>query len=195
MDLLTFDQDLRAVAGQGAVRPFLCDGSPLTCPVFLVGINPATNNPLWPYWSTERGCDKQGWLRAYLQQKGALGKTRNRIERLVNALAPVRAIETNVFAHHSPSEVSLADEHRTTEVLDFLLERLAPRLVFAHGVSAIRHMQRLTGTRVELGAFVNVSYRGVAFETFGGKHLRFWSNTAIDDLGRIFQSRCVGVGS
>ena len=195
MDLVTFDRDLRAVAGTGAVRPFLCNGSPFGCPVFLVGINPATDIPLWPYWSVERGCDKQGWLRAYLERKGRLGPTRAKIERLFDALAPTRALECNIFQHHSPREADLDGEHRTTEVFDFLLERLAPRIVFVHGGSAITHLQRLTGTRIAHGTFTPVRYQEVTFEVFAGHHLVSsaggWSYTKIDQLGRELRARCL----
>jgi hypothetical protein len=191
VDLVTFDKDLRAMAGTRAMRPFLCDGSPLGCPVFLVGVNPATDIPLWPYWSVGQGCDKQGWLQAYLQQNGRLRPTRARIERLLRALTPVRALETNIFQHHSPREADLAVEHRTTEVFDFLLERLAPRVVFVYGRSAVAHLQRLTGARIAQGAFASVRYRGVAFEVLAGHHLAYqWSYAAIDQLGRVLQARC-----
>jgi hypothetical protein len=191
MDLVAFDRELRGVAGTNAVRPFLCDGSPVGCTVFLVGINPATDIPLWPYWSVGRGCDKQMWLAEYLRQHGRLRPTRARIERLFDAVAPVRALETNIFQQYSPRESDLANEHRTTEVFDFLLERLAPRIVFVHGRSAIAHLVRLTGAQIARGAFTSVWYRGIAFDVYAGHHLAYqWSFAAVDQLGRTLRARC-----
>lgn len=191
MDLVAFERELRAVAGDVAVRPFLCNGSPFDCPVFLVGINPATDIPLWPYWSAEHGCDKQGWLGAYLEKHGRYRPTRARIERLLRSLAPTRALETNVFHHRSRREADLVDEYKQTDVFDFLLKRLAPRVVFVHGRSAVTHLQRLTDARIERGAFTPVRYQGVAFDVFAGHHLAYqWSYAKVEQLGRELRSRC-----
>ena len=193
MNLVTFERELRAVAGDMAVRPFLCNGSPFDCQVFLVGINPATDIPLWPYWSAERGCDKQGWLDAYCKKHGGFRPTRARIERLLKSLAPTRALETNVFHHGSRREADLADEHKQTDVFDFLLEHLAPHVVFIYGRSAVNHLQRLTGARMEHGIFTPVRYQGLAFDVYAGHHLSYqWSYSKVDQLGRELHSWCTG---
>lgn len=43
MTLSEFEQELRSLIGQPTdLRPFVCEGPPLACPVFIVGYNPAT---------------------------------------------------------------------------------------------------------------------------------------------------------
>ncbi len=105
-ELKAFDVKLREIAGD-AVRPFLCTGSPLECEVFLVGINPATDIPLWAYWSNETGCDKKGWLEAYVRKHGGFRPTRKRIESVLNGLSPVKPLETNILQHRSRREAEL----------------------------------------------------------------------------------------
>jgi hypothetical protein len=190
-DLDRFERELRAVAGDVGVRPFLCDGSPLSCEIFLVGINPGTDIPLWDYWSVESGCNKQGWLQAYLQKHGRWRPTRKRIELLCTALAPVRALETNVFHHRSRREADLAVEQRTTAVFDFLVKRLKPRVIFVHGRSARMHLQNLTGTLIGRGAFTAVDHQAMTFDVFAGHHLSLWSYPDVEQLGRVLQARCM----
>ena len=47
-------------------RPFVCDGNPLECNIFIVGINPATEMEVKfeEFWNKE-GFNKQKWLEAY----------------------------------------------------------------------------------------------------------------------------------
>jgi hypothetical protein len=187
-----FDRDLP----RDAVRPFLCDGSPFGCKVFVVGVNPGTDIPLWPYWSVERGCDKKGWLQAYLAKHNRLRPTRKRLERLYETLAPVRALETNVFNQFSRRETDLGTEQRSTEVFDvlseFLLPRLEPHVVFVHGGSAIRHLERLTSTKIIRGEFIRVCYKGVAFEVRARDHLSYQcSMKEVEELGRELRDRCL----
>jgi hypothetical protein len=195
-DILAFDRELRDFARGIALRPFLCDGSPFGCDVFLVGINPATDVPLWPYWSIERGCDKCEWLQAYGEtHHGRLGRTRKFIERLCDALAPVRALETNVFHHHSSCEADLIVQKRTTEVFDFLLRRLKPRVVFVYGKSAVKHLRRLTNAEIERGVFERAHYQGITFDVLAGNHLsRQWSYAGVEAFGRELRDHCLSIG-
>ena len=192
MDLVTFDRELRVVAGTDAVRPFLCEGSPLVCPVFLVGVNPSTGVPLWPYWSPDRGCDKQGWLAGYRRQQGSLRPTRKRIERLFDTLAPVRGRVTTGCQAPAPREAGGARAKRTTAVFEFLLGRLAPRVVFVHGRSAVAEVARMTGARIGHATFTPARFAGVGFEVFAGHHLAYqWSYAAVDQLGGALRARCL----
>lgn len=190
MALAAFEHELRAVAGD-AVRPFLCDGSPFGCDVFLVGINPATTVGLWDHWSIDRGCDKAGWLSEYDKVEGRRRSTRRMIERLRDALKPIRALETNVFHHNSRCAAELAKEDKRTEVFEFLLAKLTPRVLFVHGKLAIEHLKTLTGTQLVIGEFVPVRYLGNAFDAIADRHLsRGWSYAKIDQLGHRLRTRC-----
>ena len=70
MNLQEFDKRLREMTPKDA-RPFLCEGSPLDCEVFLVGLNPRTTTPFWLYWDVSYGCKKQEWRKAYLTERGS----------------------------------------------------------------------------------------------------------------------------
>src|SRR4051794_23235654 len=99
------DTEIRRLTGANPLsRPFLCDGSPVGCKVAEVGINPGTDTPFWPYWSVEGGCDKRGWLDDYMRRHGRLKSTRDRLEVLCRALAPVRCLELNLYHHYSSCE-------------------------------------------------------------------------------------------
>lgn len=61
MSLQTFQKELEALIGKPTdLRPFVCDGSPLACKVFVVGLNPASemDGNFWDYWDSSRGSDK-----------------------------------------------------------------------------------------------------------------------------------------
>jgi hypothetical protein len=85
-DLNRFEEGLAALIGQPGqstdLRPFVCDGSPLDCEVFIVGFNPATPMSLgfWEFWRRGRGFDKVSWLDAYIKDRQTRplkpGKTR-----------------------------------------------------------------------------------------------------------------------
>ena len=59
---------LREIVGDpcGDLRPFVCDGFPLECEVFLVGYNPASGQlgDFWQYFN-ENGFGKKQWFRDY----------------------------------------------------------------------------------------------------------------------------------
>ena len=49
------------------LRPFVCNGSPLECGAFIVGINPASemSGDFWDFWSDSCGFDKPAWFNKY----------------------------------------------------------------------------------------------------------------------------------
>jgi hypothetical protein len=191
-DIEAFDKRLRSLTGEAiGTRPFLCDGLPFGCKVFLVGINPGKSSPFWPHWSTQRGCDKQGWLADYLTTHGRFSPTRARIERLFAAVAPIRCLETNVYPTPSAREVHLAKSDHDSRVFDYLLECLRPSVLFVHGNTAVKHVSRLVGEELPLGEFVRVSYRGESFDVIAGYHLSYqWSYAKVEKLGRELGDRC-----
>lgn len=150
MDLTEFGAGLRSVVRDDvSQRPFVCDGSPLGCQAFIVGSNAATEVLFWPFWSDDRGFYRAAWERAYLdagRRKGRNGpsNTRRRIEMVAANAAPVRCLETNVYARPSRSTADLDHSQRTTEVLGYLLTAIKPKVVLAYGVHAQSAMARLT---------------------------------------------------
>lgn len=195
MNLAEFERRLAKVAPQDvAWRPFLCRGSPLTCDIFLVGINPGTDTPLWPYWSLERGCDKDAWLDAYVAKHGRLEPTRARIERICEVAGRDRVLETNVFHIPTAWETDLAKVDRSTTVFDFLVETLRPRVLFVHGGAAVGVCEERFGMKLPRGVFVSVVHKGVRFDVISGHHLAYqWSFRAVEELGRKLLARVEGL--
>lgn len=190
-----FAKQLRAIAGTSVGWPFVCDGSPFDCQIALVGINPATDVPLWPNWSNGAGVNKAGWLQDYITRYKKYTPTRARIERLVKAIAPARVLETNIIHHYSARESDLPKElRRSTEVFDYLIATLKPKVLLVHGRSAVRHLQRLTSTDFVRGEFASVRYRNVAFDVLAHHHLSYqWSFAKVDELGRTLRRRLEAV--
>lgn len=166
MDLVAFDRELRALAADDPLaRPFVCDGSPLECRAFIVGANPATAVPFWPYWDTRSGFDKERWTGDYEALRIATGKrprssTRERIERIIAAASPVKVLETNAFSVPTASIAELDARRRSDAVLRFLIEAIQPVVILAHGADASR-------------ALVQVRTPIVGFDVIESKHLRF----------------------
>jgi len=167
MNIRDFDLELRALTKEDiAIRPFVCDGSPLECRVFIVGFNPASSVPFWPFWQPPRGFDKASWDAEYLRIKGAWSPTRLRINRLSCALIPYAScLETNIYSYPSRDEKSLTASRRDTRVFEFLLEAVRPAVVLFHGEKATSFGKSLDEH---------------SFHIKAGKHLRFWRYEAVD---------------
>lgn len=154
LDLRSFAKQLEEVIGRpSSSRPFVCSGSPLACPVFLVGYNPATSSgaDFWSFWSDD-GFDHDAWFASYLEHRAAaplapgkkfrprVSPSRRVIQQMRNATT-VPVLETNVFSTPSPSVRSL--DHRDDTAFRFLLAAIKPRLLVVHGVAAQREMTRI----------------------------------------------------
>ena len=145
MNLAEFDRRLREIAPNNT-RPFLCEGSPFECRAFIVGLNPRTQTPFWPHWNVSTGCCKSSWLDEYRRRhNNKLGRTRECIEILFEALGPFKCLETNLYPGWSNRFRDLPIEFRNTNVFDFILDAVKPNLVFVHGRKAILHIERITG--------------------------------------------------
>ena len=72
-----------------------------------------------------------------VQVQASYLQTRRRIDLIVGAAAPVRCLETNVFATATARASELTDPQRAS-VLGFLIESIQPRVILAHGSAAIQ---------------------------------------------------------
>jgi hypothetical protein len=102
-------EHLQRLSGADAGRPFVCDGDPYKCKAFLVGYNPASQVPFWPFWSDATGFDKSVWFDCYRLYRMAeplkegrtrrqpISSTRQRIEWIIDAAKPVQVLETNLY--------------------------------------------------------------------------------------------------
>ena len=123
------------------VRPFVCDGRPEECRVFIVGTNPATamREPFKDFWSSESGFDKKAWFKSYGDQRdGKWSPTRHVIEGVIEAAPGVGFLETNVYATATASEADILSEHRDSDFFKVLVETVRPKVIIAHGREAYR---------------------------------------------------------
>ena len=96
------------------------------------------------------------------------------IEWILAGAAPVRCLETNIYAAPTDQMSDLETKQRLTAPFDFLLDVIRPRLIIAHGADASRHYHQL-----RLEATV------VAVPHFS----RGWSQTAARELGLSIHGR------
>jgi hypothetical protein len=182
--LQSFESGLEAIVGRPTtLRPFVCDGSPLDCRVFIVGFNPATESEVdfWIFWSSDRGFDRALWYQNYLKERRERplnpGKTRRpsisntrRVMDWIEDEAPsMRFLETNIYSAATEQARDLAIERRITAAFDYLLREIRPLAVIAHGRDAVAHLQ----SKVE-------KERLIAVQHFA----RGWSEAKARELGR-----------
>jgi hypothetical protein len=145
MDNSTFAQGLAELIGRpSTLRAFVCDGSPLECSVFIVGLNPATasERDFWEYWHPVKGFMKAMWREDHVAERKKAGEfftispTRNAIERVELAAAPARILVTNIFSTPGKSAGYLEASQRDATAFDYLMSTIRPRLVIAHGLEA-----------------------------------------------------------
>ncbi len=141
--LASFEAELVHLIGRPTtLRPLICEGSPLAAQVFIVGYNPASRieGDWWSHWQPGYGFRKSDWQRAYLAARGRPSKTRARIDAIVAALPEVAVVETNIDARPSARKSTYPDPD--TRIFDLLLTRSLPKVIIAHGVDAVAHLER-----------------------------------------------------
>ena len=177
MDNSTFEQGLVEVIGRpSTLRPFVCDGSPLECSVFIVGLNPATasKRDFWEYFHPVKGFMKAMWREDYVAERKKAGEfftispSHNAIERVELAAAPAKILVTNIFSTPSKSASDLKASQRLTTTFDYLMSAIRPGLVIAHGMEA--------------GAYVS-TYKTDAV-IWQRRHALKWSRDDAAELGR-----------
>lgn len=143
MSLNAFREELQGLMQSDSVRPFTCYGSPLACRVFLVGLNSATslNQPFFDrYWTDTEGFLRDRFESDYLciRKKGGV---RPRIEALVEGIAPLRCLETNIYAVPSRKASQLRQKDKDSRIFEYLLKKIQPLGIVAHSNEPIDFSQ------------------------------------------------------
>lgn len=156
-----FEKKLENLIGKPTVlRPFVCDGSPLECDVFIVGLNPATGmkSGFWDFWRPGIGFDKRAWLDIYSQErmasltssgnkKASTSNTRKRINWIMEEANSeghcISFLETNIYAFPTKRKKDLKPEHKITDVFEFLVSEINPKIILVHGNDANEILTRL----------------------------------------------------
>ena len=190
--LRTFEESLTLRIGRPTtLRPFVCDGSPLTCEVFIVGVNPASemDEDFWSFWRPGVGFDKSRWFEAYVAararkplrpgktRRNRLSTTRRIMEQISEEASPVRILETNIYSVSSPDARSLAESDKSASTFDWLLSEIQPRLIVAHGRDAEAHLK------------ARQAYPGTDM-WFVPHFSRGWSQERARELGRDVKAAC-----
>jgi len=182
MDIDTFEKKLEAIVGRPTdLRPFVCDGSPLECTVFIVGLNATTDLEFWQFWERDIGFNKARWEQAYRQERATRGKrqlsnTRTMLGWILENLPGVSVLETNLYSKASHRAGDLVQNERDTSAFHFLLQAIQPKIILAHGDETEQAIRSMIGS----------DFTGALLTT---KHLRFWSRTRANDLAEQIKSR------
>lgn len=196
--LSEFERNLQGLLDpEHHARPFISDGSPFDCEVAVVGINPATVTPFWPFWHSERGFNRQAWLSAYqADTRNKRNQTRPRIEVLVRELSPVRCLELNIFPYSSRNEVELLPHLRDTRVFNLMLSLVRPKLLFVFGSTPIHELAATFGVAPFIkNQFTSCQYQGRLFNVFATSHLsRGWSMQRVAALAHQLKERVLNGG-
>lgn len=154
-------------------RPFVADGSPFDSDIAIVGIDPGTSTPFWEHWSDESGFDRDGWISADRERPNAKrNATRNRIERLVRALHPLRVVELNAYPYATRTESEIAEELKDARVLHPMLRVAKPRAVFLFGKAPARVFASLLGIApLDPGTVRSCEYDDRPLQVFAEPHL------------------------
>lgn len=157
-DFLRFEKELLEIVGDGHdLRPFICEGSPLLCDVFIVGYNPATatGRQFLSYWEPGYGMrrsDVLGEIRAIRatqktktgRSKAEFSHSRMTIHVLIAAgeeLGEFRCLETNIYAAEAPAAGDVKAHQRVTRHFDFLLDWVKPKVIISHGKKANAYLR------------------------------------------------------
>ena len=144
MTMSKFRSELDKLLPSPVSRPFLCDGSPLDCSIFIVGTNSAreVEKPFWSFWSDSRGFNKAKYIRELEQLPRGLTKTRKNIEIVASAAGQAITLDTNIYLQPTPTEVELRKENKKTDVIEYLLKTIRPKVVLTHGVKATKFFRK-----------------------------------------------------
>ncbi len=112
-------------------RPFVCQGSPYDCKIFVVGLNPATamENVFWQYWNNSTGFDKDSWFEAYkIERKSRplkpgkksrrdVGTTRRNLNKLADLIGTDEILETNIYSKPTEHYTELRAEENGDAII------------------------------------------------------------------------------
>ncbi len=138
MTLREFRSQLDKLLPSPISRPCVCDGSPLECRIFIVGTNSArkVEKPFLSLWSDSRGFKKAELIRELEKLPGGLTITRKRIEIIADAVGQQVTLDTNIYLKSTRTEEELQEEDKNTDVIEYLLRTIRPKVVLAHGDKA-----------------------------------------------------------
>lgn len=198
--LQQFEQDLTRIIGNPTdLRPFVCEGSPLRCTIFIVGLNPATElkRSFWDFWRADYGFNKTEWFEVYKEERrkkplkqgktrrNEVSNTRRVIKWMVDEAVPEPCLETNIYSKPSEETCDLEDKNRVTKPFDFLLKEIQPKVLLVHGDKAIKHIESTFRKCLIKDDIVEVNTEWGCTKILAVPHLsRGWSRVRAQETGR-----------
>jgi hypothetical protein len=193
MKLRAFREKLEKLTKKNdAVRPFVCSGSPYDCKAFVVGINAASDVPFWCYWDDEKGFCKERWYDRYRAERERVSRkpispTRQRLNRIVCAAAPVKILETNLFSVATQRAVDLQKKDKLPDVLEFLLCEVFPNVLLLHGKVVREYFECLCGYPLTC-SFSSAAICGKTVKIAAVRQLAYVSYEKASQLGETIGS-------
>lgn len=152
-------------------RPFICDKNPLTCKVWLVGINPATpmKDNFFDFFNKD-GFDYGKWENAYKQERREMQKSKFSKTRIISNLIVaelkekgINVLETNVYATPTSRAANLKQEDKDSQIFNFLLDNAEVKYILVHGNEAIEEMntvlEKEINQKIVKGTTIHVVYK------------------------------------
>jgi hypothetical protein len=192
MTLAEFSEGLfRHLPGgrESTERPFVCDGSPLNCSIFIVGYNNKIGiGPIRQVWSDHTGFDKLAFEKLYIQNGGKPNnRTTNRYWINLISKAVGQCVETNIFSKDSKGAHSLPANDQSTEVFDYNFKKIKPSALFCFNIKTIKELEGRLGVSIPLisdGAeLLPVTMFDHSFHIIGHDH--GWLSTAAPYFDRL----------
>lgn len=109
----------------------------------------------WQFWRPGVGFDRVAWFEGYKKdrqlkplkpgktRRNAVSPSRRVIEMILEGASPYRCLETNIYSASTEQAADLATQQRITAPFDFLLANIKLRVIVAHGVDAVGHIQKM----------------------------------------------------
>jgi len=197
--MLNFENELKKLlAKYEKPRPFICDGNPLKCEVFIVGINAATemDKDFWEFWSSKTGFKKEEWLGQYILERSLkplkpnktrrnkVSNTRQRIEWIVDSIKPVKTLETNLFVKATPTADELKKEDRESLIFEYLFRAIKPKILFTHGNEVREYLERIFDITIIKDKINEIEIVDINTKVISMRHLsRGWSKAKSIEIG------------
>jgi hypothetical protein len=152
--------------------PFYPNPNWKTACVFIVGLNPIdpfreefdSFDHYWQALTQHPETFEKAYQKKHLQKKGEKSRTRKRISELVQRLAPLNVLVTNVFAYPTvfPSSIprEMKQESDEEKVISHLIINCKPSAILFHGREARLFANRYF--KVELDAYTNPKEQRIA---------------------------------
>lgn len=195
--LKKFREKTQLICNDVSMRLFVCNGSPLDCQIFLVGINPAftgfkKKESFWQFWNDEEGFVMEDFLNSFRKQRKQLGKpeltkSRDMIEVLRKSLSQkeVSLLDTNVYLRATKRAKALTKtDKKDSGIFWHIVRTIKPKVLYVHGNKPMEVIRReLKLKSMKLNRFYNVKCDDFYLEIFWTNHLSYQMSK--DDLRQI----------